>query len=215
MTDTKNLAAAVRDRATAGDPPRTQHSPGRRRWTDVLMHRWPTAVGIAVAGLAMFDLEVDAGFVSSFSALAVAMALVYVGAAALDRRRSAWVVLLVAFAALALTQALDLTINLPLIFLVAALAFLVLGAARGQLRRPSGLTLQAAGMLAFGATGLVAFSVDPVLGGYLVAFALLGHAAWDAYHYLRDRVVARSYAEFCGVLDLLVGATALFVLVMR
>jgi hypothetical protein len=23
-----------------------------------------------------------------------------------------------------------------------------------------------------------------------------GHAAWDAYHYLRDRVVARSYAEF-------------------
>ena len=123
--------------------------------------------------------------------------------------------MLVAFAALALTQALDLTINLPLIFLVAALAFLGLGAARGQLRRPNGLTLQAAGMLAFGATGLVAFSVDPVLGGYLVAFALLGHAAWDAYHYLRDRVVARSYAEFCGVLDLLVGATALFVLVMR
>jgi hypothetical protein len=41
------------------------------------------------------------------------------------------------------------------------------------------------------------------------AFALLGHAAWDAHHYLRDRVVARSYAEFCGVLDLLVGAAIL------
>jgi hypothetical protein len=38
--------------------------------------------------------------------------------------------------------------------------------------------------------------VAPELGAYLVAFALLGHAAWDAYHYLRDRVVARSYAEF-------------------
>jgi hypothetical protein len=47
------------------------------------------------------------------------------------------------------------------------------------------------------------------LGAYLVAFALLGRAAWDAYHYLRDRVVARSYAEFCGVLDLLVGAAIL------
>ena len=49
----------------------------------------------------------------------------------------------------------------------------------------------------------------PELGAYLVAFALLGHAAWDAYHYLRDRVVARSYAEFCGVLNLLVGAAIL------
>ena len=38
-----------------------------------------------------------------------------------------------------------------------------------------------------------------------------GHAAWDAYHYLRDRVVARSYAEFCGVLDLLVGAVILVI----
>src|ERR687897_768618 len=72
--------------------------------------------------------------------------------------------------------------------------------------RPGGLTLQAAGVLAFGSTALAALFVAPELGAYLVAFALLGHAAWDAYHYLRDRVVARSYAEFCGVLDLLVGA---------
>ena len=81
----------------------------------------------------------------------------------------------------------------------------MLGVARGLLRRPGGLTLQAAGMLGFGATALVALYVDPDLGAYLVAFALLGHAAWDAYHFLRNRVVARSYAEFCGVLDLLTG----------
>ena len=64
-------------------------------------------------------------------------------------------------------------------------------------------------MLAFGSTALAALFLAPELGPYLVAFALLGHAAWDAYHYLRDRVVARSYAEFCGVLDLLVGAAIL------
>jgi hypothetical protein len=69
--------------------------------------------------------------------------------------------------------------------------------------------LQAAGVLAFGSTGLVALFVAPELGAYLVAIALLGHAGWDAYHYLRDRVVARSYAEFCGVLDLLLGAAIL------
>jgi hypothetical protein len=56
-------------------------------------------------------------------------------------------------------------------------------------------------MLAFGATALVAFYEDPVLGGYLLAFALLGHAAWDAYHYLRNRIVPRSYAELCAGFD--------------
>jgi hypothetical protein len=59
---------------------------------------------------------------------------------------------------------------------------------------------------------LVALYVDPDLGGYLVAFALIGRAGWDAHHYLRDRVVARSYAEWCAVVDLLVGAAILLFL---
>jgi hypothetical protein len=32
---------------------------------------------------------------------------------------------------------------------------------------------------------------------------LLGHAAWDVYHYWTNRVVVRSMAEFCAVLDTL------------
>jgi hypothetical protein len=64
-------------------------------------------------------------------------------------------------------------------------------------------------MLGFGAIALATLYVDTVLGAYLVAAALLGHAVWDAFHYLRDRVVARSYAEFCGVLDLVLGAAIL------
>ena len=90
-----------------------------------------------------------------------------------------------------------------------ALAFVMLGATREQLRGPSSLILQGAGMLTFGAIALVAYCVDPDSGGYLVAFALIGHAAWDAVHYVQNRVVARSYAEFCAVLDLLVGAAIL------
>ena len=90
MTDTKNVAVAAGDRATAADPRRTHQSPGPRRRTDVLMHRWPTALGIAVAALAASDLEDG----REFAALTVLMALVYLGAAALDRRWSAWVVLL-------------------------------------------------------------------------------------------------------------------------
>ena len=208
MTD-ENVAGDVGTHATANcESPGAEQQPGRRRWSEVLVHRWPTALGVAVAALTAFDLQVDAGFVSSLSALIVVMALVYFGAAALDRRRASWAALL-AVLPLALLIPEVATISPSVILLVAAAVFLVVGVAHGQLRGPSGLTLQAAGVLAFGSTALAALLVAPELGVYLVAFALLGHAAWDAYHYLRDRVVARSYAEFCGVLDLLVGGVIL------
>jgi hypothetical protein len=162
--------------------------------------------------LTAFDLEIDAESVSSLSALVVLMALVYVGAAALDRRRASWVVLLVGFAVMVVfLDLLDSGVETSAVLLVAALVFVVVGAVRGHLRSPGGLTLQAAGMLGFGVVALVALYVDPDLAGYLVAFALIGHATWDAVHFRLNRVVARSYAEFCAILDLLVGATILFI----
>ncbi len=205
MADKDSFVDRVRDHATDDDSPRAHQTPERRRWTDVLMHRWPTALGIAVAALAAYDIEDGL----EFAALTVLMALVYLGAAALDRRRFAWVVLIAGLAVLTVIPSASEVV--PSVgFLVVALVFLVLGVTRGLWRRPSGLPLQTAGMLAFGSTVLMALYVEPNLGGKLVAFALIGHAAWDAYHYLRDRVVAGSYAEFCGVLDLLVGAAILF-----
>jgi hypothetical protein len=204
MTEKESFADKIRDHATDDGSPHSHQAPDRRRWTDVLMHRWPTALGIAVAALAAFDLE--GGL--EFAALTVLMPLVYVGSAALDRRWSAWVVLLAGVAVLVVIPSSSEVVP-SMVFLVAALVFLVLGVARGQLHEPGGLTLQTAGMLAFGATALAALFVAPELGAYLVAFALLGHAGWDAFHYLRDRVVTRSYAEFCGVLDLLLGAAIL------
>ena len=205
MADEKSLVDRISEQTITNDSHRARQSPGRRRWTDVLMHRWPTALGIAVAALAAYDIEDGL----EFAALTVLMALVYLGAAALDRRRFAWVVLIAGLAVLTVIPSASEVV--PSVgFLVVALVFLVLGVARGLWRRPSGLPLQTAGMLAFGSTVLMALYVEPNLGGKLVAFALIGHAAWDAYHYLRDRVVAGSYAEFCGVLDLLVGAAILF-----
>jgi len=52
----------------------------------------------------------------------------------------------------------------------------------------------------FGVAG-AALVVDPQLGAYLVAAGLLGHAAWDVDHHRANRVVVRSLAEFCLVLD--------------
>jgi hypothetical protein len=186
---------------------RTDAAPrARRSWTGVLKHRWPTALGIAVAALAALDVADG----TEFSTLVVLMGLVYVGAAALDHRRSAWVVLLVGLAVIVAVPLFIPGIDSSLVLLVAGLVFLTLGVARGLLRRPGGLPLQALGMIAFGSTALVALYVDPDLGGKLLAIALLGHAAWDAYHYIRNRVVARSYAEFCAVVDLLLGAAILY-----
>lgn len=206
MADEKSLTGRISEQTTTNDSHRAhQKSSGRRRWTEVLLHRWPTALGIAVAALAAFD--VDDG--REFATLIVLMALVYLGAAALDRRWSAWAVLL---AGLLLAFFIPSTSEVvpSVVLLAAALVFLVLGVARGQLRKRGGLALQTAGMLAFGSTALVALYVDPNLGGKLVAIALIGHAAWDAYHFLRNRVVSRSYAEFCAVVDLLLGAAILY-----
>jgi hypothetical protein len=204
MIDTKNLADAARDRATAGDPPRAHQSPGWRRRTDALLHRWPTALGIAVAALAANDMQ--GGL--EFAGLAVLLAVVYLGAAALDRRWSAWVVLLAGLPLVFFLPSVS-GIHPSVALLVVAAVFLVVGVARGQLARPGGLPLQTAGMLAFGSIVLVALYVDPGLGGKLVAIAILTHAAWDAYHYLRNTVVPRSYAEFCVFVDLLLGAAIL------
>ena len=184
-----------------------EHTHPPRRWADVLKHRWPTVLGIAVAALAVFDLQGG----TELAALTMLMPVVYLGAAALDRRWSAWVVLLAGVAVLVVIPSTSEVVP-SMIFVVAALAFLVVGVARGQLRKPGGLALQTVGVLAFGSTVLVALYVDPELGGYLVAFALIGHAGWDAYHYLRNRVVARSYAEWCAVVDLLLGVAILLFL---
>jgi hypothetical protein len=206
MTDKERFPDGLPD-SGADDPPHAH--PDGRRWTSVLAHRWPTALGVAVAALTVFDLRGG----TELAALTMLMPVVYLGAAALDRRRFAWIVLLAGVAVLtAVPSSSELVPSVG--FLAAALVFFVVGAARGELRRPGGLAFQTVGVLAFGPIVLAALYVDADLGGFLVAIALLGHAAWDVHHYLRDRVVARSYAEWCAVVDLLAGAAVLFGLFM-
>ena len=54
-----------------------------RSWTDVLKHRWPTVLGIAVAALTVFDLQ---GGHRTCWRSPMLMPVVFFGAAALDRR---------------------------------------------------------------------------------------------------------------------------------
>jgi hypothetical protein len=80
---------------------------------------------------------------------------------------------------------------------------LVWGALDGQLRRSSALQAQALGMLGFGALALIGLIVEPDLGRYLVAAGLFLHGVWDFVHLRLNKVVARSHAEWCFVLDII------------
>jgi hypothetical protein len=68
-------------------------------------------------------------------------------------------------------------------------------------------------MVVVGAVAAIALFVNEVVGAYLVAAGLLAHAAWDAYHHRVNRVVVRSMAEFCFVLDILLAAAIVIVTV--
>jgi hypothetical protein len=212
MNDTKGVADTGGKQGIADDTLAAHQARGQRRWFAVLLHRWPTALGVAVAALTAFGGEVNVEFVAIVSAIVILMALIYLGAAAVAWRRAAWVMFLAGFAVLSAVRLLDSRVDPAVVFLVSALIFLAIGVARGQLRKGGGLPLQIAGMLGFGAIALLALSVSPTLGGYLVAAALIGHAAWDVVHFRLNRVVARSYAEFCAVVDLLLGAAILLMM---
>ena len=130
------------------------------------------------------------------------LAWAYLAAAVLQRRQATWVVALVAVAALVALRLQD-WVDPVVAWLVAALALVLWGAVRGQLRRRGALVLETAGMVGFTAIALAAVSVDADLGRYIVAAGWFGHAAWDFAHFRADKVVSRSFAEWCAVFDFL------------
>jgi hypothetical protein len=52
--------------------------------------------------------------------------------------------------------------------------------------------------------------VDPDLGRYLVAVGSFLHGVWDFVYCKLDKVVARSHAEWCAILDVLIAAELVF-----
>jgi hypothetical protein len=196
MTDKKNFADKVRDHATT-DTHHAYPAPDRRSWAAAIMHRWPTWLAIALAAL-----TVGGSTVESLADVLPMLAFFYLAAAVLQRRQATWLVAVAtvaAFAALRLQDWVDPVVA----FSVAALAFVLWGAVRGQLRRRGALVVEMAGMVGFTAIALAAVSVDSDLGRYIVAAGWFGHAAWDFAHFRADKVVSRSFAEWCTVFDVL------------
>ena len=176
----------------------TASRPGLRR-------HWPVVAAVAFAALIAAGLAEGA----DLAGVLAASAAVYLGAAALGRPAAAWPLFL--GTVVVITAARIAAVEPTWAILVLAAAVVPYGLLRGRARPTYGLPLQLAAMAAFGAAAALALGLDPHWGSYLVAAGLIGHAGWDAFHHRTGRVVSRSLAEFCLVLDLALAAAIIAV----
>lgn len=183
-----------------------------QHWSKTLKHRWPTLFGITLAVFTALDASINEEFVSFLSAIIVFIAFIYLAAAVLGKRSSAWPVFLIGLVVITLLKFLELTMVAIVGFLLLSLVFLVVGVVRRGRHGTNSLPLETVGMFLFAAVALVLLNLNLTWAGYLAAAALFGHAAWDAVHLWRNRVVVRSYAEFCAVLDVVLGVAILVML---
>lgn len=177
----------------------------RTGWTHWLLGRWPTALAVAVAALTLNGPDAD----SELAHILPLLPLEYLIVAKLSSRRATWPVISVAFALTLILGAVDV-VPPSTVFAAVALVVLVWGALDGQLSRPDPFRVQTLGMLGFGAVALAGLIVDPGLGRWLVAAGWFLHGIWDFAYIKLDKVVSRTYAEWCGVLDILVAAGLVF-----
>ncbi|WP_053203227.1 hypothetical protein [Jiangella muralis] len=177
-------------------------------WYRRIAARWPTALALGMSTLMAGGAGTDDG-TWMFAGILPLLPLLYLVVATLERRRATWPLLAAGFAVIFLLRALDL-ISSGVVFWAVALVVLVWNAIGGRLWRDGTLQLQAVGMLVFGGIGLAGLVVDPELGRYLVAAGWLFHGVWDVVHLKLNRVVARSFAEWCAVVDVAVAAGLVF-----
>jgi hypothetical protein len=176
----------------------------------LVRRRWPTLAGLGFAALVAFDLMSGV----DLAPVLAASAAVYLGAAALQRPAAAWPLFFATIVVITAARLADDRLEPTWVILAGAVALGIYGLLRGAARLGYGLPLQTLALLGFGAAAGAALVVNPELGAYLVAAGLLGHAAWDAYHHRVNRVVVRSMAEFCLVLDTALAVAIVIVTVL-
>jgi hypothetical protein len=216
-------AAAVTPPATAAAPTATAAAPtaiaptvtttstatstATRRWTD-LLRRWPTwlALGMTAATMGGGDLH---EIIEGYGEALLLLPLLYLVVAKLERRGASWLVLAAGFAAIIVLRLVDVVAP-SVVFVVVALAALVWSAVGEKVGEPGMLRVEALGMIGFGALAVAGLAVDVEVGRYLVAAGWFLHGVWDFVHLRLDKVVSRSYAEWCGVIDILVGIQLAF-----
>ncbi len=177
---------------TATSRPRTTTPLG------VARRHWGALVGVGFAALVAADLRHGVDLAPMLAALAV----IYLGSAALRSRAAAWPLFFAMFVVVFLVRLLVDGVDPTWVLIGLGALLAAYGLAFRDAARPAhGLPLQGLALLVLGSIAAAAPSLPNDLAGYLIAAALLAHAAWDWHHYRTERVVSRSLAEFCMVLD--------------
>ncbi|MDO0917178.1 hypothetical protein QQM39_42165 [Streptomyces sp. DT2A-34] len=177
----------------------------------VLKRRWPTALAVAVVTLnvSASGSEDVADAVGGFGETLPLLPLIYLVVHQIGKPRATWPVL---GAALVVGFALPLqdVVAPSTVLVTLALVLLAWGAVRGTPHGRATLGVQTVGALVFCGLALAGLAVDPDLGRYLVAAGWFFHGVWDFVHLRLDKVVSRTFAEWCGVIDVLVAVQLLF-----
>ena len=168
-----------------------------------LGRRWPTALALAVSALTFGGAESEETVLGLAEALLI-LPLLYLITASVQRRGLTWVVFFACIGSLIALRGQD-RVEPSVVLLAVALAALLWGTARGQ-HRSGVFVAQVIGMVAFGALAMVGMAIDPDLSRYVVAASWFAHGVWDLVHLWADKVVARSFAKWCGVVDVLIAA---------
>jgi hypothetical protein len=179
----------------------------------VLKRRWPTALAVAlsVPGMIGGGSDGPADTVSAFGEALPLLPLLYLIVNQIGKSRTTWPVLGAGLVTMVALRTQDV-VSPSVALVTLALVLLVWGAVRGTPHGPATFRVQAAGALVFGALALAGLAVDPDLGRYLVAAGWFFHGVWDFVHLKLDKVVSRTFAEWCGVVDVLVAVELLFLL---
>lgn len=203
------MAADPAPAAMAADPAPAA-GPTRRR--SRILRRWPTmvAVGMAVTTAGGGD---PAEIVAGYGEAMFLLPLLYLAVGKLERRNLSWPALGIGMMAMVLLRLFDVVAP-SVVFVGAGLALLVWAfvdhVAGHRVREPRLLAAQAAGVVGFTALAVAGLAVDAEVGRWFVAAGWFLHGVWDLVHLRLDKVVSRSYAEWCGVIDILVAVQLAF-----
>jgi len=176
---------------------------GRPGLARALARRWPTALAVVISAPSFVGPQSPEGVAALAEALLL-LPLWYMVIVAVARRSWTWFVLVGVIGLFVLLRTQD-SVEPAVVLLAIAFAAVLWGTVRGRVGQPSFL-LQVAGLVVFTAVALAGSILAPDVGRYVVAAGWFAHGLWDLAHLRADAGVARSGAEWCAVIDVLIAA---------
>jgi hypothetical protein len=174
-----------------------------RPWYRHLLDRWPTVLAVLATWGGV------GGNVPELAQVLPYLPLLYLIVAKTGRRAYTWPILVIALVAITAFRVTGVVE--PMVVAVGVALFVLAWAViDGDLRESRVFQIQTAGLFLFGAVAVAALFAAPEIALYLVAAGWFFHGVWDFVHWYRDAVVARSFAEWCGVVDVMIAASLVF-----